>query len=124
VHTFVIVTTADPRRIGLSYKVEMPDWGVNTWYEENPDLKAKRHFAAVEVPNTTVTWIKPDGSVKIETFAFTMEDLNALLQKADYEYDNYDANVGRKQGRPEKKVLVMTTSKERRTGSLVARTGY
>jgi len=124
VHTFVIVTTADSSRPGLTFKVEMPAWSVETWYKDAEVLAPDRHwrFAMPDAPaNTAITQIASDGQVSCERFQLTWNQVLELLRNADY---NYPEDTERRQGRPEKRVLVMTTSKERRTGQLVARGSY
>jgi hypothetical protein len=125
-HTFVIVTSADPSRVGLSYKIEMPNWALEEWFVENKEvLLAQRH--AFNTPsqrgNTSITHIDERGSVSAKTYLFEWADLYRLLQKAeDVRASAYADEI--RPGRPEKRVLVLTTSKERRTGSLVARQAF
>jgi hypothetical protein len=123
--TFVIVTNADKLRPGLTYKVEIPNWAVDEWYAENLLLGGQRRFHAAGVGdewNTAFTWIHSDGKVTAEYFKLTLEELVEMLRLADYNY--VDQSNDRRQGRPEKRVLACTTSKERRNGSMNARGSY
>lgn len=121
--TFVFVTNADPERPGLTFKVTIPSWAVEEWYDNNAILKRVRstwvsdeELLALglkpQKPNTSVTRLVEDRVV-VETFMLSWADVLQLLSRADgyREPDTY------KQGRPEKNVLVMTTSKERRVGA-------
>jgi hypothetical protein len=119
----VLVTTAiDPSRVGLTYKIEMPEYALETWWEGN--LQAKNAVGEVfttgkvKGANTAVT-IVHEGDGRVESWAinFTWSQLQALLAKADRDYNE---NTGLP-GRPEKRVLVASTSKERRTGALAGK---
>lgn len=123
--TVILSTTADPTRKGLTFKIELEDWAFEAWYVENDLLDKQRreyrfavHGSLTPRPgNTGVIVIHEDGKVVTMEYTLSWEELRKLLQSADYDFPI----EGRGQGRPEKRVLVCTTSKERRTKSLVAR---
>jgi hypothetical protein len=121
-YTFVIVTTADPTRPGLSFKVELPEFAYENWFKNNLVVaEALQKGFITERYNTSITVIDSENLVDTKKYWFEWSTLNNLLLEADFQ-TGYDTE--RKPGRPEKKVLVMTTSKERRTSALVARQGF
>jgi len=122
---FIIVTTADPSRPGLSYKVDVPEWLLEEWYTNNMTLLLSRQKQHVEnLPsNTSITWVKPSGEIETKGYLLEWIDIAKLLSAADLPTNTYESDV-REPGRPRKRALVLTTSYERRTGALVARTGY
>lgn len=124
-NVITVTTKADPRRVGLTYKIELPDWAFEAWYTNNVELE-KAHRRVVnhpyEKPSTGIIIIKSDGTLVAKAYDLSFEDLQDLLAQADNTIHPYEEVRG--PGRPEKRVLVLTTSKERRTGSLVARPTY
>jgi len=122
--TFIVTTTADSSRFGLAYKIEMGPNAAEEWFRNTKVLLEARKETFVNeslVPNTTIVWLHSDGRVESEDVHMQWEAVNELLARAEY---NTDSPEYRKQGRPERRVLVLTTSKERRTGSLVARQAF
>lgn len=123
--TFVITTMADPDRPALCFRVEVPEGAVDLTTTKLLASGAGQAFELTEEqirslgsaykpskadrPNTTITRISVDGRMTVHTYSLTLERLRAFLFAMD-EIRTYDG----KQGRPEKAVLQLTTSKERR----------
>ena len=123
--TIIVSTTADRTRPGLTFKIELGDEAYEQWSTSNTVVEAWRKAFASEPTwssaNTGLLIIHPDGHVEAKMYDFTWEGLTNALMDADAAGRNpYETS----RGRPEKRVLVLTTSKERRTGALVARSSY
>lgn len=120
-NTFIVATTADPARPGLSYKIEMPPNRAEQWHKDSPILLQGRRETFVNdlVPNTVISRIHGDGRVETEALHLEWYQINELLTDAETHYEERQGP-----GRPERRVLVLTTSKERRTGALTARQGW
>jgi hypothetical protein len=123
-HVFIISTTADKARPGLTWKIEIPNWAVESWWLENKVLRlAQRKAHRIETGNTGIIHFDPEGAVEVMRCEFEWFDLQTVLAAADRIRNTAYAEDIRP-GRPEKRVLTLTTSKERRTGSLVARQAF
>jgi hypothetical protein len=116
--TVIVVTAADKRRVGLTYKIDLPEHALSTWWKGNAGVQAQVRqifeTGRVSGATTSFTLIHDDGLVESYAVNLHMGDLNEMLMAADQDY-NDDTN-GRP-GRPEKRVLVAATSKERRLGT-------
>jgi len=126
-YTFIVATNADPNRPGMMFKVELPDFAVEDWWVETPLFQEERlwfHADPKRNTNTVITMMTPNGLVKAEAMQLTWMQVTDILRRADYDYPD-DAEQGiRRQGRPEKRVLLLTTSKDRRVGAVTARGTY
>jgi hypothetical protein len=126
-----VVTSADPKRVGLTFKVEFDtDEQLDGWLagdiisaaahqdfmQEAMVGMGQKH--AKEPHTTSVTAVWADGHIETKSYNLTMSQVVDLLQHADYDIESGRSGLP---GRPQKRVLVLTTSKDRRTGALVAR---
>ena len=120
--TIIVSTTVDPNRVGLTYRVDLPEWAVNAWWEDSKEIQVARRSEwslldpekmTYQDANTTISIFREDGTTEVHLLALTLAQLNAVLAKADNDYSEVE---GRQPGRPTKKVLLMTTSKDRRMG--------
>jgi hypothetical protein len=127
VATVVVVSETDPTRAGIVYKVELPDWAFDLWWKNNKELLQARNQewgflqkGTFDGANCTFTILREGKSVEVHVFRMTTTALSNALADADYNYPE----EGGKPGRPEKRVLVSTTSKERRKGVPLTRTAF
>lgn len=119
-----VTTAADPNRIGLAFKIEFDsDAQMEEWLDQNRELQSLLSgemdglMVKTMTPNTSVSLIRDNGQASSGSFYASMQAVNKFLQSADYDFGR---DVG-SPGRPNKRVLVLTTSKDRRTGALTAR---
>jgi hypothetical protein len=67
--------------------------------------------------NTAFVVTHEDGRVEAHSFKLSIEKVSQLLAQAEYEYPAERTGSGR----PDKRVLILTTSKDRRLGSRIAK---
>ena len=128
--TVLFTTAADPVRRGLTYKIEFqnPETFREWWDDAELDMQRRKSFmASGKMPgaNTAITVFPDDEDVAarvdgLQTWPFRlaqseMTRLLALAETIGREYEEKGP------GRPEARVLVCTTSKERRKGSLLVK---
>ena len=117
--TVFLVTSSDSRRPNLAYKIEFEtDAAFQRWFShEAIALSRNERFmatAATKRPaNTILTIVNVDGSMEAKDLDLTWADIVRILQEAD-DLQRDAQRVG--SGRYPKRVLMTTTSKERREG--------
>jgi hypothetical protein len=124
--TIVITTQCDPTRVGLTYKIELPDWAFEDWWDQTlvRELIGREFVGMNKVgtqyagANTGLTIFREGEPTEVHNFILTVPQLVQLLQSADYDFG---ADPSGRPGRPEKRVLISTTSKERRMKSSLTR---
>jgi hypothetical protein len=111
-----VVTHADVRRPALTFRVEFEnDAKVKEWLESAKQIpEARAHLWKMETAkgcNTSIVIFWADGSIEQRVADWRWEQVEGCLVVAD------DLPRGvTPPGRPEKRVLLSTTSKERRQG--------
>jgi len=114
-HTFIVSTVADPQRPGLTFKVELPRWSIEEWFVENRLIQNAEAVALVDKSaNTTIIHVDEEGNLSSKNYQFEWRALHTVLGQADDIKDQNETRIGR----PEKRVLIMNTSKDRRNGNL------
>jgi hypothetical protein len=124
VYYLVIATTSDRTRPGLTYKVEIPNWAFEDLYQNNLVLANAHRSSFVKdlEPNTSFAVIDPNGKVTGRQMYIEWPQLAEFLSQVDALEPPY--NEPRPPGRPEKRVLLLTTSKDRRHKAHTARSSY
>lgn len=116
----ILTTMADPRRPGLTYKIEFEDeTRLNEWLDTKYFLEEKRRLWVApdlqqdpeEGLTTSVQVFRGDRLDEPRRLAARWDQVMMLLEVAEDISRDYG-----KPGRPEKRCLVSTTSKERRNG--------
>jgi hypothetical protein len=121
--TVTVTSSVYPSRGLLVYKIELSDWHFQDWWESNiVQVAIRNEWGHLNPPkmtysgaNTTVSVVRDGESVEVHLFALTGEQYNQMMGLAD----TYNDNEGRP-GRPQKNVLLLTTSKDRRLGNVKA----
>jgi hypothetical protein len=113
----IISTMADPKRPGLTYRVEFDNEDqVLQWLDTKFILLEKQRIWAegAEGVNTTISVFHADNTVTQHMLRGQWDQVTNLLELAEDIEAHSTGYIGR--GRPPRRVLQTTTSKERREG--------
>lgn len=118
----IFVTSADQYRPGLTFRIEFDsDHQFEEWHADKELIGQRRHMYAFDkyMPgaNTTIMVTLENGTMQGWVYSLSWESVNGILQRADF---GFPTDTGAP-GRPQKRVLILTTSKDRRTKAPVSR---
>src|SRR5689334_17879427 len=112
-----VTTTADPIRPVMCWRVELENEDLlKEWLDQRALLMSERETWREDKPsyNTSVTIAKGDGWVETKQYRLKLDELQRVLAFADG-LERQEMREG--SGRYPSRVLVLTTSKDRRTGA-------